>query len=62
MDASLRNASFDRGRNVTVLRLGIALPGTNHIDAAQWNPLFYVFRNYFGDAVSARRSGPSIEG
>jgi len=29
----------------------IVVPGTNHIDTAQWNPLFYVFRHYFGDAV-----------
>ncbi|MCT2580247.1 MULTISPECIES: flavin reductase family protein [unclassified Mesorhizobium] len=29
----------------------IVLPGTNHIDTARWNPLFYVFRHYFGDAV-----------
>jgi flavin reductase (DIM6/NTAB) family NADH-FMN oxidoreductase RutF len=27
------------------------VPETNHIDTAQWNPLFYVFRHYFGDAV-----------
>ena len=29
----------------------IVVPGTNHIDTAQWNPLFYVFRHYFGDAI-----------
>lgn len=29
----------------------IVVPGTNHIDTAHWNPLFYVFRHYFGDAV-----------
>jgi flavin reductase (DIM6/NTAB) family NADH-FMN oxidoreductase RutF len=29
----------------------IVVPGTNHIDTGQWNPLFYVFRHYFGDAV-----------
>jgi flavin reductase (DIM6/NTAB) family NADH-FMN oxidoreductase RutF len=40
---------------VDVLRVhayrSIVVPGTNHIDTAQWNPLFYVFRHYFGDAV-----------
>lgn len=28
----------------------IVVPGTNHIDTARWNPLFYVFRHYFGFA------------
>lgn len=31
-------------------------PGTDHIDPAQWNPLYYVFRHYFGDAVELGRS------
>jgi flavin reductase (DIM6/NTAB) family NADH-FMN oxidoreductase RutF len=25
----------------------IVVPGTNHVDPAKWNPLFYVFRHYF---------------
>lgn len=25
----------------------IVVPGTNHIDTAAWQPLFYVFRHYF---------------
>ncbi|RFB76329.1 flavin reductase family protein [Methylovirgula sp. 4M-Z18] len=25
----------------------IVVPGTNHVDTAQWHPLFYVFRHYF---------------
>lgn len=29
----------------------IVVPGTNHIDTRRWNPLFYVFRHYFGDAT-----------
>jgi flavin reductase (DIM6/NTAB) family NADH-FMN oxidoreductase RutF len=28
----------------------IVVPGTNHIDTRHWNPLFYVFRHYFGNA------------
>lgn len=28
----------------------IVVPGTHHIDTRQWNPLFYVFRHYFGYA------------
>lgn len=28
----------------------IVIPGTNHINTARWNPLFYVFRHYFGFA------------
>lgn len=26
----------------------IVVPGTHHIDPAQWSPLLYVFRHYFG--------------
>jgi flavin reductase (DIM6/NTAB) family NADH-FMN oxidoreductase RutF len=26
----------------------IVVPDTNHIDVAQWSPLLYVFRHYFG--------------
>jgi flavin reductase (DIM6/NTAB) family NADH-FMN oxidoreductase RutF len=26
----------------------IVMPGTNHVDTAAWQPLFYVFRHYFG--------------
>lgn len=29
----------------------VLVPGTDHIDTAEWNPLFYVFRHYFGDAA-----------
>ncbi|MEJ2626115.1 MAG: flavin reductase family protein [Pseudolabrys sp.] len=29
----------------------IVVPGTNHIDTARWNPLFYIFRHYFGNAA-----------
>lgn len=28
----------------------IVIPGTSHIDTGRWNPLFYVFRHYFGNA------------
>lgn len=34
----------------------IVVPGTNHIDVARWNPLFYVFRHYFGDAADLGRN------
>ncbi|PYE39955.1 hypothetical protein DFI02_12033 [Rhizobium sp. PP-F2F-G20b] len=34
----------------------MVLPGTNHIDTAKWNPLFYVFRHYFGNAVDLGKS------
>jgi len=34
----------------------IVVPGTNHIDTAQWNPLFYVFRHYFGKGARLGRS------
>lgn len=37
---------------VKVLRVhahrNIVVPDTNHIDTAQWSPLLYVFRHYFG--------------
>lgn len=40
---------------VEVLRVhahrDIVIPGTNHIDTGRWNPLFYVFRHYFGNAA-----------
>ena len=26
----------------------IVLPGTDHVDTAEWSPLLYVFRHYFG--------------
>ncbi len=26
----------------------LVIPGTDHIDTARWQPLFYVFRHYFG--------------
>ena len=29
----------------------IVMAETSHIDTKHWNPLFYVFRHYFGDAV-----------
>jgi flavin reductase (DIM6/NTAB) family NADH-FMN oxidoreductase RutF len=34
----------------------IVVPGTNHIDTDQWNPLFYVFRHYFGNAADLGRN------
>ena len=37
-------------------RSDIVLPGTDHIDTERWNPLFYVFRHYFGDAVDLGRN------
>lgn len=37
-------------------RRDIVIPGTNHVDTANWNPLFYVFRHYFGDAVDMGRN------
>lgn len=40
---------------VEVLRVhahrDIVIPGTNHIDTGRWNPLFYTFRHYFGNAA-----------
>lgn len=30
----------------------IVIAGTNHIDPLRWNPLFYVFRHYFGHAAN----------
>lgn len=32
-------------------RRDLVTAGTNHIDTGRWNPLFYVFRHYFGDAT-----------
>jgi flavin reductase (DIM6/NTAB) family NADH-FMN oxidoreductase RutF len=29
----------------------VVVPGTNHVDTSRWNPLLYVFRHYFSDAV-----------
>lgn len=29
----------------------IVISGTNHVDPTRWNPLFYVFRHYFGDST-----------
>jgi len=29
----------------------IVIPGTDHIDTGRWNPLFYIFRHYFGNAA-----------
>lgn len=37
-------------------RRDIVISGTNHIDTARWNPLFYVFRHYFGDARDLGRN------
>lgn len=34
----------------------IVVPGTDHIDTSQWNPLFYVFRHYFGNADDLGRT------
>ena len=34
----------------------IVVPGTNHIDTRRWNPLYYVFRHYFGDARDLGRN------
>jgi len=28
----------------------VVISGTNHVDTSRWNPLFYVFRHYFGHA------------
>lgn len=28
---------------------GIVVPETSYIDTKHWNPLFYVFRHYFGN-------------
>ncbi|CCE11448.1 conserved hypothetical protein [Bradyrhizobium sp. STM 3843] len=35
---------------------GIVVPGTDHIDTQKWNPLYYVFRHYFGDARDLGRT------
>ncbi len=34
----------------------IVMPGTSYIDTDQWNPLFYVFRHYFGGAADLGRN------
>ncbi len=34
----------------------IVIPGTQHIDTARWDPLFYVFRHYFGQARDLGRT------
>lgn len=34
----------------------VAIAGTQHIDPSRWNPLFYVFRHYFGRAVDLGRN------
>ncbi len=34
----------------------IVVPGTHHIDTWRWNPLYYVFRHYFGDARDLGRN------
>jgi len=34
----------------------IVVPGTSHIDTQRWNPLYYVFRHYFGDARDLGRN------
>jgi hypothetical protein len=26
----------------------LVVPGTNHVNTDHWQPLFYVFRHYFG--------------
>ena len=35
---------------------GVVIPGTNHIDAAKWSPLLYVFRHYFGTGADLGRT------
>jgi flavin reductase (DIM6/NTAB) family NADH-FMN oxidoreductase RutF len=46
--------------DVEVLRVhahrDIVVPDTNHIDTGRWNPLFYVFRHYFGNAAFLGRT------
>lgn len=37
-------------------RRDIVIPATSHIDTGRWNPLYYVFRHYFGDAVQLGRN------
>jgi hypothetical protein len=40
----------------------LVVPGTNHVNTDHWQPLFYVFRHYFGTApTSAATSEPSID-
>lgn len=34
----------------------VVIPGTNHIDTAQWSPLLYVFRHYFGTGPDLGRT------
>lgn len=34
----------------------IVMPDTSHIDTARWNPLYYVFRHYFGNATDLGRN------
>lgn len=34
----------------------IVVPGTSHIDTARWDPLYYVFRHYFGNATDLGRN------
>lgn len=34
----------------------IVLPGTNHINTANWSPLLYVFRHYFGTGPDLGRT------
>lgn len=37
-------------------RRTMVVPGTNHINTAEWNPLHYVFRHYFGNARDLGRN------
>lgn len=45
---------------VKVLRVhaheNIVIPGTHHVDTAQWSPLLYVFRHYFGTGPDLGRT------
>ncbi|KXV35879.1 hypothetical protein AD940_01230 [Gluconobacter thailandicus] len=34
----------------------IVVGGTHHIDTSRWHPLFFIFREYFGDAHSLGRN------
>lgn len=40
----------------THARSDIVIAGSNHIDPSRWNPLFYVFRHYFGHATDLGRN------
>lgn len=53
------NASADEGPSYLIVEAEVqhvhahrdmVIPGTDYIDTDRWNPLFYVFRHYFGNA------------